>query len=110
MLRPLPCLSCFCALAFSAPLTDHSIDAVASGACPATGDTHDCIDKEMRLRAPLIIALALACGAASAAPAAWYIWRSKLDGTRVCAQTSPGDGWRKLPTPYRNSRCVPDLP
>ena len=28
-----------------------------------------------------------------AAPAPWYYWRSKVDGARVCAQTSPGPGW-----------------
>ncbi|MFC3030980.1 hypothetical protein ACFOEE_00345 [Pseudoalteromonas fenneropenaei] len=32
---------------------------------------------------------------ASAAPAAWYVYASKLNGQKICAQFSPGSGWYK---------------
>jgi len=46
-----------------------------------------------------------ACTAASATPAPWYQWRSRTNGTRVCAQNMPGKGWEKEPRPYKDSRC-----
>ena len=42
--------------------------------------------------------------AASAAPAPYYQWQSKLDGTIICRQTSPGEGWQRL-----NERAFRDL-
>jgi hypothetical protein len=55
--------------------------------------------------------LALACGGfavgAWAAPAPWYYWRSKVDGTRVCAQTSPGHGWERDSAAYDGPGCQP---
>lgn len=50
---------------------------------------------------------ALAAGAAWAAPAPWFYWRSKLDGQRVCAQTSPGPGWVRDSEPYQGPGCSP---
>lgn len=38
-----------------------------------------------RARALALLAL-VAWGAAQAAPAPWYWWRSKIDGARTCAQ------------------------
>ncbi|MCB4795369.1 hypothetical protein LGR51_12755 [Pseudomonas sp. NP21570] len=44
--------------------------------------------------------------AASAAPAPYYQWQSKLDGTIICRQTSPGEGWEKLDgRPFRDLNC-----
>mgnify|MGYP001313691688 FL=1 len=40
-----------------------------------------------------------------AAPAPWYLWRSKLDGQVFCAQTLPGAGWARAGGPYRDARC-----
>ena len=42
-----------------------------------------------------------------AAPAPWYYWRSKVDGARVCAQTSPGPGWERDSPPYEGPGCQP---
>jgi hypothetical protein len=39
------------------------------------------------------------------APAPWYYWRSKLDGRRVCAQTSPGQGWELDSEAYSKPMC-----
>lgn len=44
---------------------------------------------------------------ASAAPASWYYWRSKVDGARVCAQTSPGPGWERDSQAYEGPGCQP---
>ncbi|WP_281560095.1 hypothetical protein [Thalassomonas sp. RHCl1] len=32
---------------------------------------------------------------ADAAPAYWYVYASKVNGYRICAQYSPGSGWYK---------------
>ena len=40
------------------------------------------------------------------APAAWYRWRSKLNGTVVCRQTSPGPGWELDSGPHTTHRCA----
>lgn len=40
-----------------------------------------------------------------AAPAAWYQWRSKLNGDLVCRQTSPGPGWEKFIGPFKDVHC-----
>ena len=42
-----------------------------------------------------------------AGPAPWYYWRSKVDGARVCAQTSPGPGWERDSPPYEGPGCQP---
>ena len=46
-----------------------------------------------------------ACSAAWAAPAPWYKWRSKVDGTLSCAQSTLGFGWELASGPYKDSRC-----
>ena len=51
--------------------------------------------------------LVFAVSAVSAAPAPWYYWRSKIDGARVCAQTSPGPGWERDSAPYEGPGCQP---
>lgn len=63
----------------------------------------------LRRRAAIAGALAglAALGAARAAPAPWYYWRSKLNGARVCAQTSPGEGWVQDSEPYEGPMCQP---
>ena len=42
---------------------------------------------------------------ALARPAPWYKWRSKVSSQTICAQTSPGEGWIKVPQPYREAHC-----
>ena len=44
---------------------------------------------------------------AEAAPAPWYWWTSKVDGVRICAQTSPGNGWERDSAPYAGPGCAP---
>ncbi|EXF42718.1 hypothetical protein BAY1663_04866 [Pseudomonas sp. BAY1663] len=44
---------------------------------------------------------------ASAAPAPYYQWQSKLDGTIVCRQSSPGHGWERLDDrAFRDLNCT----
>lgn len=43
----------------------------------------------------------------SAAPAPYYQWQSKADGTVICRQTSPGHGWELLNgQPFRDLNCT----
>ena len=42
---------------------------------------------------------------AKAEPAPGYQWQSKLDGKTVCAQASPGAGWRQGNGPYKDPHC-----
>lgn len=59
-------------------------------------------------RAITVVAIGVAAATvASAAPAPWYHWRSKVDGARVCAQTSPGPGWERDGGPYEGPGCQP---
>lgn len=60
------------------------------------------ISKKSILAAALCGLLALG---ALAAPAPWYLWRSKLDGKTFCQQISPGEGWERVGGPFRDSRC-----
>jgi hypothetical protein len=41
----------------------------------------------------------------NAAPAPWWKWRSKIDGTLICSQTPLGEGWQKAYGPFRDGRC-----
>ncbi len=50
------------------------------------------------------LSLCLSLGAV-AAPAPWYLWRSKIDGKSFCFQTSPGEGWERVDGPFRDARC-----
>jgi len=40
-----------------------------------------------------------------AEPAAYWRWRSGLDGKEFCAQTSPGPGWTRVAGPFRDLQC-----
>ncbi|HEY3300304.1 MAG TPA: hypothetical protein VGJ90_05955 [Methylophilaceae bacterium] len=40
-----------------------------------------------------------------AAPAAWYKWRSKEDGTIICSQVPLGEGWEVVDGPYKDLQC-----
>ncbi|CDG83757.1 hypothetical protein [Janthinobacterium agaricidamnosum] len=55
-----------------------------------------------RIAACLLLAV---CLSAQAGPAPWYQWRSKTEGTMVCAQTTLGPGWEQASGPFKDSRC-----
>ena len=62
-----------------------------------------------------VISLALGLALAvpillQAAPAPWFQWRSKANGSLVCSQTPLGPGWVKFDGPYRDGRCEKRLP
>ena len=42
---------------------------------------------------------------AVAAPAPWYLWKSRVDGKAFCFQASPGEGWERVDGPFRDARC-----
>lgn len=55
-----------------------------------------------KLLAALLAASVLA--SAVAAPAAWYKWRSKLNGTVICAQVMQGE-WERTDGPFKDAQC-----
>ena len=59
----------------------------------------------MRHLIPVFFLLILGSTQALAAPAPYYLWMSKVDGSRVCSQTPLGEGWQKMGGPYSDSRC-----
>ncbi|HJU99324.1 MAG TPA: hypothetical protein VJ752_02100 [Burkholderiaceae bacterium] len=61
------------------------------------------------LAALLAAALLLASAALAAAPAPWFKWRSKVDGSTSCSQWPLGPGWERAGGPYRDSRCEKPL-
>ena len=52
-----------------------------------------------------LFAMALLSFASQAEPAPWYWWVSKLGGSRVCNQTSLGEGWVQETKAFRDARC-----
>ena len=42
---------------------------------------------------------------ALAAPAPWFKWHSPDSDYEVCAQFSPGEGWRAIKGPFEDSAC-----
>ncbi len=40
-----------------------------------------------------------------AAPAAWYLWQSKVTGHYICRQWPPGEGWVRHSGPYADGGC-----
>ncbi|MGK5026534.1 hypothetical protein [Janthinobacterium sp. RB2R34] len=59
----------------------------------------------MKIQHLVAATLLAACTAAFGAPAPWYKWRSKVDGTLSCAQATLGFGWELASGPYKDSRC-----
>ena len=57
------------------------------------------------LRAGTAILIAMYCAQVWAAPAPWQRWESKIDARRVCAQVSPGPGWKHVAGPFKDSHC-----
>ena len=51
------------------------------------------------------VLLCLVAGSALARPAPWYWWASRTGDDRVCAQSSPGTGWLREATAFRDSHC-----
>jgi len=64
--------------------------------------------KTIRQCMALLAASLLVSLATLAAPAAWYKWKSKLNGEVWCTQISPGDGWIKSSGPYKDANCKVD--
>jgi len=64
--------------------------------------------KNMKKSMALLAVGLLVSLAALSAPAAWYKWKSKLNGEVWCTQTSPGDGWVLSSGPYKDANCKID--
>ncbi len=79
------------------------VGAAVAPPAAATPATSAAGRRAARLAAAL--GLGLYCAGLLAGPAPWYIWRSKVDGARVCHQTPLGPGWEVVAGPYRDSHC-----
>jgi len=82
---------------------------IALGTCTmrlASSFPRDRVTKRKPAIAVLLAAAFLNAGTAWSAPAAWYKWRSKSDGTLICMQTPPGSGWVKADGPYKDAQCA----
>jgi len=67
----------------------------------------DCICWRSAMRVLPLVLLLLCAGLAWAAPAPYYKWQSKVDGSVICRQSSPGEGWERLDgRPYRDLNCT----
>ncbi|WP_189395664.1 hypothetical protein [Pseudomonas laurentiana] len=57
------------------------------------------------LRVGVLLGVLLLAAQSWAAMASWYRWESQATGRLVCAQVSPGEGWRLFSGPYNNGAC-----
>lgn len=65
------------------------------------------------IRHPLLFASLWLCSlsllsaslSVQAAPAAWYLWQSKVTGKYICRQWPPGEGWRRHSGPFADGGC-----
>jgi len=64
----------------------------------------------MGQKSAIAITLALLCSAASAGGAPWYKWKNRADGSIVCTQIAPGEGWFIFRGPFQESQCQPATP
>lgn len=64
----------------------------------------------MKVKYLSLVLMATLVTSAVAAPAAWYRWRSKLNGKEICTQVMQGE-WEKVAGPFRDARCEkPGMP
>lgn len=54
-----------------------------------------------------VLVAAVLASQAWAAMAPWYTWESQVTGRLVCAQNSPGEGWKRFAGPFNNGGCRP---
>ncbi|MCY1281907.1 hypothetical protein D9M68_356710 [compost metagenome] len=62
------------------------------------------------MRLVLFLLLSTLAWGVSAAPMPFYAWQSRVDGARVCSQTSPGAGWERVAGPFRDAGCRQPIP
>ncbi len=60
----------------------------------------------MKQKVAAIIVLASMAIAAFASEASWYKWKSRVDGSVVCMQVSPGPVWVRFRGPYKDAQCT----
>lgn len=59
----------------------------------------------MRHKFLLLLLVGTLSAPALGGPAPWYWWFSRNSDTRLCLQTSPGEGWVREPQPFRDAHC-----
>lgn len=58
-----------------------------------------------RLLIPILLLAAMAGEVATARPAWWYLYQSRIDGQRACSQTPLGEGWVQMAGPFKDAHC-----
>jgi len=103
----------FFSLAFIAPITDckHSTFVASTWQVDFSPSMHRMETELLKsLKLAVAVLISVFSLAVWAKPAPWYWWASKVENTRLCLQTSPGNGWYQDGGPYRNSRCNDFVP
>lgn len=59
----------------------------------------------MKRTIAIVLLAATAAGTATARPAWWYLYQSRIDGQRACSQSPLGDGWIKMAGPFKDAHC-----
>jgi hypothetical protein len=66
-----------------------------------------------KIKIASLIGLLLIAIYAVAGPAPWYKWQSLYDGTVICSQNWPGEGWEQgagkfggSSGPFKDARCT----
>lgn len=63
------------------------------------------------MRYAMVLLLLLLCTTSAAQQAPWYQWQSKITGSLICAQHSPGEGWVQQAGSFRTAgHCKQALP
>jgi len=52
-----------------------------------------------------LLALLIISPATLAAPANWYVFKSRSTGAEVCLQSAPDDYWTAVRGPFRDAGC-----
>lgn len=58
-----------------------------------------------RILSPVLLLAATVAAIASAGPAWWYLYQSRVDGQRACSQTPLGEGWVQMAGPFKDAHC-----
>ena len=61
--------------------------------------------KQSFLLAGFVACLFAVAPVSDAAPAGYFVWKSKTSDAQLCAQTSPGEFWEKTTGPYKDPQC-----
>ncbi|WP_426342529.1 hypothetical protein ACN9MZ_13060 [Pseudoduganella sp. S-14] len=59
----------------------------------------------MKRHLAILLIAVTSAGIASARPAWWYLYQSRIDGQRACSQIPLGEGWLQMAGPFKDAHC-----